>query len=100
MVGACRQNGRYPSTKNGSLFNAKPEGRRGVGRPRLRWLDDVEADIKDLGVRRWRIKAQDRKEWSAIVREAKAKRKGPCSQRSRSNSCDICFEAKPNNQPT
>jgi hypothetical protein len=28
------------------VFNAKPEGRRGVGRPRLRWLDDVEADIK------------------------------------------------------
>jgi hypothetical protein len=27
------------------VFNAKPEGRRGVGRPRLRWLDDVEADI-------------------------------------------------------
>jgi hypothetical protein len=33
-------------------FNTKPEGRRGVGRPRLRWLDDVEADIKGLGVRR------------------------------------------------
>jgi hypothetical protein len=25
------------------VFNAKPEGRRGVERPRLRWLDDVEA---------------------------------------------------------
>jgi hypothetical protein len=39
------------------IFNAKPEGRRGVGGPRLRWLDDVEADIKALGVIRWRIKA-------------------------------------------
>jgi hypothetical protein len=28
------------------VFNGKPEGRCGVGRPRLRWLDDVEADIK------------------------------------------------------
>jgi hypothetical protein len=44
------------------VFNAKPEGRRGVGRPRLRWLDDVEADIKALGIKRWRIRAQDRKE--------------------------------------
>jgi hypothetical protein len=44
------------------VFNAKPDGRRGVARPRLRWLDDVEADIKALGVKRWRIKAQDRKE--------------------------------------
>jgi transcription termination factor 2 len=59
------------------VFNAKPEGRREVGRHRLRWLDDVEADIKALGVERWRIKAQDRKEWSEILREAKAKLKGP-----------------------
>jgi hypothetical protein len=59
------------------IFNAKPEGRRVVARPRLRWLDDVEADIKALGVTRWRIKAQDRKEWSTILREAKAKLKGP-----------------------
>jgi hypothetical protein len=59
------------------VFNAKPEGRRGVGRPRLRWLDDVEADIKALGIKRWIIRAHDRKEWSAILREAKAELKGP-----------------------
>jgi hypothetical protein len=34
------------------VFNTKPEGRRGVGRPRLRWLDDVEAHVKDLSVKR------------------------------------------------
>jgi hypothetical protein len=43
------------------VFNAKPEGRHGVGRPSLTWLDDVKVDIKALCVRRWRIKAQDRK---------------------------------------
>jgi hypothetical protein len=59
------------------VFNAKPEGRRGVGRPRLRWLDAVEADTKALGVKRWRIKAQARKEWSEILKEAKAELKGP-----------------------
>jgi hypothetical protein len=30
------------------------------GRPRLKWLDDVEA-------RRWRTKAVDRNEWQRIL---------------------------------
>jgi hypothetical protein len=34
------------------VFNAKPECRRGGGRPRLRWLDDVKADIKALGLKK------------------------------------------------
>jgi hypothetical protein len=58
------------------VFNAKQGGRCGVGRPRLRWMHDVEADIKALDVKRWRIKAQDIKEWPAILREAKAKLRG------------------------
>jgi hypothetical protein len=57
------------------IFNTKPEGRRGIGR--TRWLDDVEADMKTLGIKRWRLKAQDRKGWTVILREAKAKLKGP-----------------------
>jgi hypothetical protein len=59
------------------VFVSKPEGRRDIGRPKLRCLDDVEDDIKALGIRRWRIKAQDRNEWTAIKREAKVKLKGP-----------------------
>jgi hypothetical protein len=59
------------------VFNAKPEGRHEVGRPSLTWLDDVKVDIKALCVKRWRIKAQDRKQWPVILREAKAKLKGP-----------------------
>jgi hypothetical protein len=59
------------------VFVSKPEGRRNIGRPKLRWLHDVEDDIKALGIRRWRIKSQDRNEWKAIKREAKVKLKGP-----------------------
>jgi hypothetical protein len=58
-------------------FNTKLEGTRGAGRPRLRWLDEVEADIKPLGIKRWRLKAKDRKQCTVILREAKAKLKGP-----------------------
>jgi hypothetical protein len=41
----------------------------------LRWLDDIEADIKTLGIKRWRLKVQDRKEWMVILRWAEAKLK-------------------------
>jgi hypothetical protein len=38
----------------------KLEGRRGRGRPRLRWINDVEEDLRMLGVKRWRWKALER----------------------------------------
>jgi hypothetical protein len=60
-----------------TVFVSKPEGRRDIGRPKLRWLGDDEDDIKAIGIRRPRIKAQDRNEWTAIKREAKVKLKGP-----------------------
>ena len=53
------------------------EGRRGRGWPRLRWINDVEDDLRKLGVKQWRTKATDREEWASNVREAKAKLKGP-----------------------
>jgi hypothetical protein len=34
------------------IFCTKPEGRREVGRPKLRWLDDVEADVKTVGIKK------------------------------------------------
>jgi hypothetical protein len=57
------------STKK--LYNNKPEGLRLVGRPRKRWLDEVEQNLKQMEVRGWKRRAQNRDEWRSILREAK-----------------------------
>ena len=33
------------------IFNTKPDGARSVGRPKLRWKDGVDQDMRILGVK-------------------------------------------------
>ena len=35
------------------IFESKPEGSRRSGRPRFRWLEYVEKDLRDMKVKRW-----------------------------------------------
>lgn len=46
----------YPCKK---LIHHKPEGIRHVGKHRLRWLESVVEDQKNMDVRNWRHKSQD-----------------------------------------
>ena len=43
-----------------------------MGRPRKKWMEDVEEDIKMMGIRCWRRRVQDREEWIPVVRQALA----------------------------
>jgi hypothetical protein len=47
----------------------KPEGRRPLGRPRLRWVDNIKIDLRETGWggMGWIDLAQDRDQWRALV---------------------------------
>jgi len=44
---------------------------RPKGRPRLRWEDDVRNDLGSMGVKNWKQKVQERKQWKEIIEQAK-----------------------------
>ena len=47
----------------------KPEGRRPLGRPRLRWEDNIRMDLREVGCGcvGWMELAQDRDRWRSLV---------------------------------
>jgi hypothetical protein len=51
------------------LLVGKPEGRRPLGRPRRRWLDNIRMDLVEVGWGDvdWIGLAQDRDRWRALV---------------------------------
>jgi len=60
----------------GAMPRRMMEGRlfigRRKGRPRLRWMDDVVADLRVMKIRQWTEKAEDREQWRLVVKETKA----------------------------
>jgi hypothetical protein len=51
------------------LLVGKPEGKRPLGRPILRWVDNIKMDLLEIGWGRvdWIGLAQDRNKWKALV---------------------------------
>jgi hypothetical protein len=54
------------------IFNTKPDGARSAGRPKLRWEDGVDQDMRILGVKNWKKVALNRDEWAKLLKKAKA----------------------------
>jgi hypothetical protein len=51
------------------LLVGKPEGKRPLGRPRCRWINNIKMDLLVIGVNvvDWIGLAQDRYRWRALV---------------------------------
>jgi hypothetical protein len=48
------------------ILVGKPEGKRPLGRPRRKWVDNVKMDLRDIG---WDGVAQERDQWKALVKK-------------------------------
>jgi hypothetical protein len=53
VIRTCGKNVRKKCLKK-KLFKNTPDGKRSVGKPRKRWLDDVENYLKKIGVMGWK----------------------------------------------
>jgi hypothetical protein len=53
------------------ILEWKPMGRIIRGRPRKRWIEDIEDDIQKMGIRGWRKLSKERTEWKKITEKAK-----------------------------
>jgi hypothetical protein len=65
--GTCGMNGEKRNAYR--ILVRKPEGKRQLGRPRRRWIDNIKMDLLEIGVNveAWIGLAQDRYRWGALV---------------------------------
>ena len=49
------------------ILEWKPMCRRIRGRPRIRWIEDVEEDIQTMRIRGWGKLSKERTEWKKIA---------------------------------
>jgi hypothetical protein len=63
-----------------NISDSKLVGRSKMEKSKLRWLVDVENDIRDLNVIKWRLMASNKEDSASVIKEDKALR-GPYSQR-------------------
>jgi hypothetical protein len=54
------------------MLKGRLYSKRRKERPRMRWLEEVENDLKRMKVRGWKKKMRNREQWRLIVKEVKA----------------------------
>ena len=67
MGGACGAYGEGRGVHR--VLVGKPEGKRPLGRPTIRWEDNIKMDLQEVGggCEDWMELAQDRDRWRALV---------------------------------
>jgi hypothetical protein len=67
MGKVCSTNGKKRNARR--ILVGKPEEKRPLGRPRLRWEDNIRLDLRYIrwGVMNWIDLAQDRDQWGDFV---------------------------------
>jgi hypothetical protein len=60
---------RMGEVRSAYILVGRPEGRRPLRRPRRRWEDNIEMDLREIGFGDvdWMHWAQDRDRWRAVV---------------------------------
>jgi hypothetical protein len=53
------------------MMLGKPDGTRRRGRPKLRWIDQLEKDLHNISIGNWKNIALDRSRWSGYLEQAK-----------------------------
>jgi hypothetical protein len=38
-----------------------------INKTKVRWLEDVENDVREMKVKRWRQRAVDREDWPSVI---------------------------------
>jgi hypothetical protein len=54
-----------------AIMKWNPIDRRSRGRPKTRWKDDVEANLRAMEITKWKTSIEDNLAWKKIVEQAK-----------------------------
>ena len=54
------------------IYKWKPLASRPIGRPKIRWEDDIRKDLQIMRIKNWKKKVLDRDSWEITVERTKA----------------------------